>query len=163
MSGMKTIRAVVVAALIAAGAGILLPAPAAATIDLRCEVLVRELNRYRDPNVRIRSLLCDIARARSQQNAAGYLGPRGDGHNIAYVVRRLDRAGVCWKNVGEAIGWTTLKSQYASVYARRFVELWRASPEHWPMLSASRYDRAGGGMTRGSGRMYAVLIVLDTC
>lgn len=134
----------------------------AASIGTKCSALVTELNRYRSPNVRLRSILCDIAHSRALQLAKGYKGPKGDGHNIQYVVRRLSSAGVCFRNVGEAIAWTGWPPS-----AARFINMWRTlgATTHWPMLSSSRYDRAGGSWRAsvvGSGT-YAVVIVMDAC
>jgi len=132
-------------------------------VETRCELLVNALNAQRSPNVRLQALLCRIAHARATQNAAGYKGPNGDGHNIAYVVRKLNESGICWRNVGEAIAWSTRTPPSAT----HFIAIWKASPNHWPMLSASRYDRAGGSWHAATvgdlRRTYAVMVVLNTC
>ena len=134
-----------------------------ATIAEKCDALVDELNARRDPNVRLRTILCEIAHSRSLQQAKGIRGPKGDGHWIAYVVYRLDRAGIRWCNVGEAIAWTTARYTLSADYASRFVGVWRSSPNHWPMLSSSSYQQAGGSFRAsliGDGRTYATLLVL---
>jgi hypothetical protein len=150
------------AAVIALALIFALPAVASgASIASKCDSMVDELNARRDPNVRLRALLCDIAHSRSIQQAKGIKGPKGDGHWIQYVVRRLNSAGVCWRNVGEAIAWTT-----ATPSASRFLTLWWASDSHRTMLASRIYDRAGGSWRAsliGDGRTYATLIVADFC
>ena len=136
-----------------------------ASIYEKCRALTTELNARRDPDVRQRTLLCEIGHKRAIQLAKGYMGPRGDGHNIGYVVRKLNESGVCWKAVGEAIGWTTATGTPTQV-ADRFMDLWQASASHWPMLSSRIYDRAGGSMRVGivnPSRTYVVLLVADFC
>lgn len=158
---MKRLIALPLAAVLA-----LLPGTAsAASIGEKCDALVDELNARREPNVRLRWLLCSIAHNRARHLANGYMGPSGNGHWIAYVMRKLDEAGVCWRGVGEAIGWTTATGTPRAL-AERFVSLWRNSPNHWPMLSSSTYDRAGGSTRVGivnPSRTYAVLLVMDSC
>lgn len=137
----------------------------AASIGEKCTALVTELNSRREPNVRQSSLLCSIGHSRALQLANGYMGPKGNGHNIGYVIRRLDDAGVCWRNVGEAIAWTTATGTPTQL-AERIVDLWHDSPSHWPMLASSIYDRAGGSMRVGivnPSRTYVVLLVADFC
>ena len=136
-----------------------------ATIAEKCAAFTVELNAQREPNVRQSSLLCSIAHSRALQLANGYMGPTGNGHDVGYVVRRLNQAGVCWRGVGEAIGWTTATGTPAQL-AARFVDLWHASPSHWPMLSSSIYDRAGGSTRVGivnPSRTFAVVLVADFC
>lgn len=143
-----------------------LPAVASgASIGEKCTALVGELNSQREPNVRQSSLLCSIGHSRALQLANGYMGPKGNGHYIQYVVRRLNDSGVCWRGVGEAIGWTTASGTPTQL-ADRFVGLWHDSANHWPMLSSSTYDRAGGSTRVGivnPSRTYAVLLVADFC
>lgn len=144
---------------VALALSVLLALPAAASgasIGAKCQALVTELNRYREPNVRVRSILCTIAHNRSLQMArAGY-----GFHNIAYVQRKLAAAGVCYRNVGEVIAWTTRTPS-----ASRFISMWRGSSVHWSILTASRYDRAGGSWRAGlyDSRTYSTMLVLDSC
>lgn len=132
-------------------------------VETRCDLMVRALNAQREPNVRIKWLLCRIAHARATQNAAGFKRADGSSHNIAYVARKLEEAGVCYRNVGEAIAWSTRNPPSAS----HFIAIWKKSPNHWPMLSGTRYDRAGGSWHKATTgdlrRTYAVVIVLDSC
>ena len=111
---------------------LLLPSSASgATIAAKCHALVTELNVRRSPNVRLRSLLCDIAHARSiQQARAGRMF-----HNIAYVTRRLTRAGVCWRNVGEVVAYTT-----RSPSASRYLSMWWASDTHRAVQELGRRE-----------------------
>jgi uncharacterized protein YkwD len=135
---------------------LLMPASASgATIAAKCHALVTELNVRRSPNVRLRAILCDIAHARSiQQARAGRMF-----HNIAYVTRRLTRAGVCYRNVGEVVAYTTRTPS-----ASRYLSMWWNSTTHRAVLSASRYDRAGGSWRASSnGATYATMLVLDSC
>jgi len=129
---------------------------AAATIGEKCVALTAELNRFREPDVRLRSLLCTIGHARSLAQAHAGRGF----HDIAYVARKLNEAGVCYRLIGEAIAWTGWPPT-----AAHFIGLWRASAPHWSLLSASRYDRSGGSWRAalvGSGT-YATFLVLDSC
>lgn len=129
----------------------------AASIAEKCQALVTELNARRDPNVRVRALLCEIAHSRSLQQArAGRMF-----HNIPYVVRRLSSAGVCFRNVGEVVAYTTAKPS-----ASRYLGLWWASTTHRAVLSATRYERAGGSWRAsltGNGATYATMLTLDGC
>jgi uncharacterized protein YkwD len=107
-----------------------------------------------------RSLLCSIAHSRSLQQARGRAG-----HYIEYVVRRLNSAGVCWRNVGEAIGWTTATGS-VSYLADRYMTMWWNSDSHRTMLDGDRYDSGGGSWRAsllGDGRTYATYIVVDFC
>lgn len=152
-----TIAAMLVGALLLVMLWSAIPARAS-HVPTRCSLMTQELNTRRSPDVRLRSLLCDIAHSRAIQLAHGQRGPTGNGHNVAYVRWRLDRAGVCYSNVGEAIAWST------RVTADHFIDIWWASPKHRAVLDGDRYDR-GGGSWRASeiGRgSYAVYLVLDT-
>jgi hypothetical protein len=132
--------------------------PASASADhnpthTKCTALVTELNARRT-DVRTLYVLCIIGRERTKQMAAAGTA----WHDLAYVTRRLRDFRICYRNVGEAIGWTTATSGFAA----RFMGLWWASDPHRRMLSGSIYDRAGGSWTT-SGRTYAAMYVLDSC
>jgi uncharacterized protein YkwD len=129
----------------------------AASIASKCSALVSEVNRHRSLELRVRGILCDIAHARAIQQAKGRLSA----HNIAYVQRSLQRAGVCYRNVGEVVAWTTRTPS-----ARLFVSMWMGSSIHRGILLNTRYDRAGGSWRAGIARpayTYAVTVVMDAC
>jgi hypothetical protein len=119
----------------------------------KCTALVAELNARRS-DVRTMYALCIIGRERTQRMASAGTA----WHDIGYVQRRLGDFRICYRNVGEAIGYTSATSGIAA----RFMSLWWASDSHRTMLSASRYDRAGGSWTT-SERTYAAMYVVDSC
>lgn len=120
----------------------------------RCDALVDRVNIYRSPDLRLRWLLCRVGATRSYQQAlAGRIW-----HDLRPVVRALEAAGVCWRNVGEVVAWNTYSGS-----ARAFVDQWRRSESHWDLLMGRRYDRGGGSWVNRDGRHYATFYVLDTC
>jgi uncharacterized protein YkwD len=124
------------------------------TVWTRCTALTGVLNLYRSPDLRVRSLLCDVAHSRSYlQWKAGRIF-----HDLTRVMRALNAAGVCWRNVGEAVAWNNYGAS-----ARIFIRMWRGSPIHWDMLTARRYDRGGGSWYSRDGLHYATYYVLDLC
>jgi hypothetical protein len=123
------------------------------TTHTKCTALVTELNARRS-DVRTLYALCIIGRERTQRMASA----GSAWHDLAYVTRRLRDFRICYRNIGEVIGWTTATSGIAA----RFMDLWWASDPHRTILAASRYDRAGGSWTT-SGRTYAAMYVLDSC
>lgn len=135
----------------------------AADPPLRCTALVTKVNALRtSADLRLMNALCQIGKERT----ARFAKYDRAWHNAGWAGDRLQALlpGLCWTNIGEAIGQTDRPLVYASLYAERFAALWYASDHHWPMLNASRYTRAGGYMARSSdGTMFTAFYVLDTC
>lgn len=150
-----TIAAMLVGALLLVMLWSAIPARAS-HVQTRCSLMTQELNSRRSPDVRLKWLLCDIAHRRATQMAAAGRGF----HDLDYIMRRLDRAGVCWSNVGEAVGWSTRKS------VDWWFGLWWQSSTHRRVLAGTRYDRGGGSwhaaINGDMRRTYFVYIVLDT-
>jgi Cysteine-rich secretory protein family len=102
-------------------------------------------------------LLDDIASHRaSQMVAADRLE-----HDIDYVTHRLNRAGVCWKGVGEIIAW---ERGYPEHDYDRTVLAWWNSPDHHEIMMGADYNAAGGAWRNGDGgSRYSVMVFAVLC
>jgi uncharacterized protein YkwD len=139
-------------------------APALATTSLRrerCTALTNVLNQSREPDVRVKTLLCDVAMERAKTMVARYVatGERLAWHDFGPLKAALGAAGVCWTNAGEVVGWRIYQWWGAS----QWMAAWMDSPSHREVLIDPRYDRGGGGYTGASSFEAAVYYVLDTC
>jgi uncharacterized protein YkwD len=124
------------------------------TTHVRCDKLVDRVNVYRAKDLRLAYTLCRVGWQRVKAMAeAGRIW-----HDLRPVVRALNAAGICWRNVGEVVAWNNY-----SASAGAFVAQWKASPPHWDLLMGTRYDRGGGSWIIRNGRNYAALYVVDTC
>lgn len=139
-------------------------APAAAitsTSLTRCTALTNVLNQSRTPDVRLKTLLCDVAVQRAKTMVARYIatGERLAWHDFGPLKAALSAAGVCWTNAGEVVGWRIFQWWGASSW----MAAWMDSPSHREVLIDPRYDRGGGGYTGANSFEAAVYYVLDTC
>jgi hypothetical protein len=103
------------------------------------------------------SLLDDIASRRATQMVnEGELE-----HNIAYVTRRLNSAGVCWKTFGEIIAWERGYPEYSS---DRTMLAWMNSPLHRDIVMEPVYNAAGGAWRRADdGAHFSVMVFAKLC
>lgn len=131
------------------------------TVLARCGALTTALNRVRSPDVRVMTLLCDVATSRARTMVAAFqvTGVPRAWHDFGPLKAALGRAGVCWTNAGEVVGWRT--NQWWA--AAPWVAAWMDSPSHREVITDPRYDRGGGGYTGASHFEAAVYYVLDTC
>ena len=80
-------------------------------------------------------------------------------HDLAYVERRLDALGICYRNVAEILAWTSGEGDY-----ERFVYKWSISTSGHREIILGSYTHAGGSRERGAdGRYYAVMIFATLC
>jgi uncharacterized protein YkwD len=81
-------------------------------------------------------------------------------HDMAYVSRRLNDAGVCWSGFGEIIAW----ENYADYSADRVMEMWWDSPSHHDIMMGEGYNAAGGAWkTASDGGHYSVMVFVGLC
>jgi uncharacterized protein YkwD len=119
------------------------------------------VNRYRDDAgvapVKLHAVVNDIAAARARQLAAD----RQLGHDLDYVVRRLDDAGICWRALGEIVAWNM---EPESTRIERFTAQWYGSDGHRDIMLGSSYTHAGGSWKTGTdGHHYAAMIFVRIC
>jgi hypothetical protein len=82
-------------------------------------------------------------------------------HDIDYVTRRLNDAGVCWSGVGEIIAWERGYPDYD--YARTMLAWWN-SPTHHDIMMGAAYNAAGGAWrTASDGAHYSVMVFAVLC
>lgn len=103
------------------------------------------------------ALLDDIATHRASQMVAI---DRLE-HDIDYVTDRLNRAGTCWRGVGEIIAW---ERGYPDYDPSRPVEAWWNSPTHHEIMMGEAYNAAGGAWkTAPDGAHYSVMVFVVLC
>ncbi|MBI3749591.1 MAG: CAP domain-containing protein [Chloroflexi bacterium] len=72
--------------------------------------------------------------------------------------QELDARGVRWFGYGEVIGYA---SGSAGIAQRTILQLWLASPDHWPLLMSARYNYLGIGFAyRSDSGVTFVSVVL---
>lgn len=116
--------------------------------------------------VRGKAILDSIARARADQLVT--LNEREGTkdhilleHDMEYVIRRLNRADVCWRGVGEIIAYTT-RTDYS--YPSTIDQWWRSKAGHHEILMGEDYNAAGGSwQTDRRGTHYSVMIFAVLC
>ena len=103
------------------------------------------------------ALLDDIARARAEQ----LVGIDRMEHDIDYVTGRLNRAGVCWKGVGEVLAW---EKGWPDYDYQRTVTAWDDSPTHHDIMLGADYNAAGGAWAAGHDlQHYSVMVFVVLC
>ena len=147
------------AALLTAAA--LLPATPQPVAARGNATFVELVNEYRsDAGVRplrLRAVVEQIAIARANQMASA----KQLYHDLDFIVRRLNKAGICFERVGEIIAYSTLTD---SIRIRRFVNQWYRSDPHRAIMLSSSYTHAGGSYTAASnGKLYAAMIFIRVC
>lgn len=81
-------------------------------------------------------------------------------HDMDYVGRRLNDAGVCWSGFGEIIAW----ENYPDYSPDRVMEMWWDSPSHHDIMMGEGYNAAGGAWdTAGDGGHYSVMVFVTLC
>jgi hypothetical protein len=82
-------------------------------------------------------------------------------HDIDYVTNRLNKAGVCWKGVGEIIAW---ERGYPDYDYDRVIQAWMDSSTHREILMGDAYNAAGGAWRTGDdGAHYSVMVFVVLC
>jgi hypothetical protein len=104
------------------------------------------------------SLLDDIATKR----AAQMVKQNKLEHDMDYVKRRLNAAGVCWKTFGEIIAW---ERGYPDYSADRTMKQWMNSPAHRDIVMDGAYNAAGGAWKRSDldGAHFSVMVFVRLC
>jgi Cysteine-rich secretory protein family/S-layer homology domain len=121
---------------------------------------VTAINEYRAeagvPALQLHPVVDAIAVERANQLAAD----RALGHDLDYVVDRLDEEGVCWVHVGENVAYNTAATDRVA----RFVRQWYDSDGHRALMLGSTSTHAGASWQTGSdGRHYAVALFVRLC
>jgi putative cell wall-binding protein len=82
-------------------------------------------------------------------------------HDLAYVERRLNELGQCWKSVGEIIAW---ERGYPSYSYQRTIDAWWASSGHHAIMVGD-YNAAGGSwaVSSATGTTYSVMVFVKLC
>lgn len=77
------------------------------------------------------------------------------------LIDDLAARGVRWFSYGEVIGYA---SGSAGIAQRTILELWLASPEHWPLLMSARYNYLGIGLAwqPSSGVTFASVVLTES-
>jgi hypothetical protein len=103
------------------------------------------------------ALLDDIATRR----AARMVQEDALEHDVAYVVQRLNGAGVCWSGMGEIIAW---ERGYPDYDDDRTVQQWWNSPPHREVMMGAAYNAAGAAWdTAADGGHYSVMVFVTLC
>jgi hypothetical protein len=102
------------------------------------------------------ALLDDIATRRAARMAADDKLE----HDMDYVRRRLNDAGVCWSGFGEIIAWGS-HPDYS--YDHTMLQWWESDLHH-DIILGETYNAAGGAWdTARSGRHYSVMVFVTLC
>jgi hypothetical protein len=155
--GVRTLTTLLAGPALAILLGLAPAARASEASDTRCILLTHEVNRYR-VDLRRMGLLCDVAHRRSYD----MVHARRIWHDLRPVMAALERARICWVNVGEVVAW----NDFRGIDRRKaafFVSQWHVSAPHWRVLMDRRYTRGGGSWMSGGGRAYATFYVLQLC
>jgi hypothetical protein len=82
-------------------------------------------------------------------------------HDMDYVSKRLNSAGVCWRSFGEIIAWEAGYRDYS--YDRTMDAWWDSKPHHDIIMTAD-FNAAGGAWSRGDdGDHYSVMVFARLC
>jgi uncharacterized protein YkwD len=101
-------------------------------------------------------LLDDIANRRAARMAADDELE----HDMDYVSRRLNDAGVCWSGFGEIIAWSS-RPDYS--YDHTMLQWWE-SDLHRDIMMGEDYNAAGGAWdTASDGDHYSVMVFVTLC
>jgi hypothetical protein len=102
--------------------------------------------------VALNSLIDQIAVERGHQLAAdGQLG-----HDFAYLERRFDDLGICWRGYGEIVAYNSSGDFSA------FGTQWYNSTTHRGIMLGD-YTHAGGSREQAGGRWYGVMVFVKLC
>jgi Cysteine-rich secretory protein family len=102
------------------------------------------------------ALLDDIANHR----AARMANQDNLEHDMDYVMRRLNEAGVCWSGFGEIIAW----DNYPTYDYDFTMGLWWNSPLHHDVMMGEGYNAAGAAWdTSDGGSHYSVMVFVTLC
>ena len=102
------------------------------------------------------ALLDDIANHR----AARMANQDNLEHDMDYVMRRLNEAGVCWSGFGEIIAW----DNYPTYDYDFTMGLWWNSPLHHDVMMGANYNAAGAAWdTAADGSHYSVMVFVTLC
>jgi len=151
-------HALVLAAIVAAGAVVAAVGPvrAAGGNGLRQEANEYRVDGGRQPVVGT-ALLDDIATHRARQ----MVDDNRLEHDLAYVSRRLNQAGVCWSGYGEIIAW---ERGYPDYSYERTMGMWWDSPTHHAVMMTPEYNAAGAAWdTASDGGHYSVMVFVTLC
>lgn len=162
------IVAIVLALMVAVGAAGMVAAPALAHGGDGLRLAANEYRHdgYRDGNLVVpggldpvigTSLLDEIASKRATQ-----MVNKGElEHNMEYVAKRLNSAGLCWKTFGEIIAWERGYPEYS--YDRTMLA-WMESPPHRDIVMGAGYNAAGGAWRRADdGAHFSVMVFAKLC
>lgn len=153
----RRILAFIVSMMVVGSAATIVAAPALAHggDGLRAAANEYRVKHHLDPVIGT-SLLDDIATKRAIQ----MVNKDKLQHDMEYVTRRLNSAGVCWKSVGEIIAynWSSPFSYSATMHQ------WWESEDHHDIIVTAAYNAAGGAWsTTDDGKNYAVMVFVELC
>ena len=81
-------------------------------------------------------------------------------HDMDYVSRRLNEAGVCWSGFGEIIAWDS----YPDYDYDHTMGMWWDSDPHRAIMLGEDYNAAGGAWdTASDGGHYSVMVFVTLC
>ncbi|HEY8179888.1 MAG TPA: CAP domain-containing protein [Candidatus Limnocylindria bacterium] len=81
-------------------------------------------------------------------------------HDMDYVGKRLNDAGVCWSGFGEIIAW----ENYPDYSPDHALAMWWDSPPHHDIMLGDGYNAAGGAWdTAADGGHYSVMVFVTLC
>lgn len=152
------LAAALTALAILAGANVATPA---ATLAYGGDGLRAAVNEYRT-DAKLKpvvgtALLDDIASHRASQLVKlNYMK-----HDIDYVTRRLNDAGVCWKGVGEILAW---EKGWPDYDYDRTAAAWYRSDDHRAIMMGDAYNAAGGAWRSGDDMQhFSVMVFAVLC
>lgn len=133
----------------------LVPAPAPAAADSGSE-FIAVANGYRADAglapVGFNAVIDDIAVERGKVLAAD----RALGHDLDYVIDRLESAGICWSGVGEIVAYNSTGTPAS------FGDQWFHSDGHRAIMLGD-FTHAGGSRAKAGSTWYGVMVFVKVC